>query len=161
MWRNTPRAGASLLTSLSMTSATVIKSSATGFGPRLSRAWSLTISIAIEIVRLQALLNRGPKPVALDLITVADVIESDVRSDAPALGVLRHIVGDGHEHTAREHPSALAGGGADQRPIVGGLSLGLLVIVVRKIGFRHLQPVRRRLGRWWRRRWRDLRLLLL
>src|ERR1019366_5284281 len=69
----------------------------------------------VEIPWLFAVGGGRPQPDLLLQIAVWNFAEREIADDALALGVLRHVVGDGHGDEAREDPPGLAGGSTDER----------------------------------------------
>src|ERR1039457_7210735 len=108
---------------------------------------------AVEIPWLFAVGGGSPQPELLLQIAVLNLAEREIADDPLALGVLRHVVGDGHGDEAREGPTGLAGGSADEAPAIGagreflgrkllGVGVGFVAL-----GLGAFQPV------GWRRGW--------
>lgn len=74
---------------------------------------------AVEVPGLFAVGSGGPQPDVLLFVVVLNQAEREIANDALTLGVLRDIVGNGHGDEAREHPTGLSGGGADEAPAIG------------------------------------------
>src|ERR1035438_9318446 len=119
----------------------------------------------VEIPWLFAVGGGGPQPDLLFQIAVLNFAEREIADDPLAFGVLRYVVGDRHGDEAREGPTGLAGGSADEAPAIGagrqflgrkflGVGVGFVAL-----GLGEFQPVGWRSG-WLRHgRRRNRRLL--
>ena len=79
----------------------------------------------VEIVALVRAAGRGPEPDRLLRLFILYVADRKVSHDAPAFGVLRHLVGNRHIEAAGQHPPGLPARGAHQAPSIRGYRLGL------------------------------------
>src|SRR4030081_3005176 len=73
---------------------------------------------AVELIRFQALRNRGPQPVLLGHVAILHVAKREERSDPMTFGVLGHVVRNSHDQHTCQHPTGLAILSPDQTPII-------------------------------------------
>src|SRR5258708_39851253 len=97
---------------------------------------------AVELVGFQALGDRGPQPILLGDVAILYITEREKRSDPVTFGVMCHVVRNGHDQHACQHPTCFAIFSANQTPIVHWnwrrwLRLGFRLLGFQRFFFRY------------------------